>query len=303
MGMMNTEKKVTPEVVRLLWVSFSISLGVFFFTYLFFVSSGVGQEIDVQAYLGRESVSRRVLSIDRGLLSVVGLLVMVVIAILMLVLAGFRRRIEVGFTCVGGFALTVIGAELFKRYLPWEQLTVKDNDLPVNLVFDTYPSGHTTITTTACLMFVVLAPPKLRPWLGVALGIVSTGYATAVVVAGWHRPSDALGGIAWSGAVTFVTILVAIKISHATNIDQHQISLRDRIWNPTTPLALACALVLIGVLCFTAYFTGDQFVDLDLAFVFMMILIVFGGMALSVWAGQLLQQVHWSRHDELLSAG
>lgn len=294
------KETVTPEVVRLLWVSFSISIGVFLFTYLFFVSSGIGQAFDAAAYLGHENVDRRVLSIDRHLLSLVSVTTMIVIALLILGLSILRRRIEVGFVCVGGFAVAVIGAELLKRYLPWEQLSAMDDELPTNLAFDTYPSGHATITTTACLMFVVLAAPKVRPWLGVILGAVSTTYATAVVIAGWHRPSDALGGIAWSGAVSFVTILIAIRVSNASNIDQHSISLKDRIWNSSTPAAIVVALVIMVALSVAAYVTPGELADVDPQFITMMALIVFGGIALSVWTGQLMRQVHWSRHDQQL---
>lgn len=300
---MEQEEKVTPEVVRLLWVSFSISIGVFLFAYLFFVSSGIGQAFDAEAYLGHENVDRRVLSIDRHLLSWVSVSAMALIAVLILALSAFRRRIEVGFVCLAGFAVAVIGAEMFKRYLPWEQLSALDEDLPKNLAFDTYPSGHTTITTTACLMFVVLAAPRLRPWLGVLLGGLSTIYASSVVIAGWHRPSDALGGIAWSGAVTFLTILIAIKVSHASNIDQHHISLRDRIWNPTTPVALLLALVMVVGVSVAAFVTPGELADVDVPFVVMMVLIIVGGLALSVWTGQLMQQVHWSRHDQESSNG
>lgn len=294
------KETVTPEVVRLLWVSFSISIGVFLFTYLFFVSSGIGQAFDAAAYLGHENVDRRVLSIDRHLLSLVSVTTMIVIALLILGLSILRRRIEVGFVCVGGFAVAVIGAELLKRYLPWEQLSAMDDELPTNLAFDTYPSGHATITTTACLMFVVLAAPKVRPWLGVILGAVSTTYATAVVIAGWHRPSDALGGIAWSGAVSFVTILIAIRVSNASNIDQHSISLKDRIWNSSTPAAIVVALVIMVALSVAAYVTPGELADVDIQFITMMALIVFGGIGLSVWTGQLMRQVHWSRHDQQL---
>lgn len=294
------KETVTPEVVRLLWVSFSISIGVFLFTYLFFVSSGIGQAFDAAAYLGHENVDRRVLSIDRHLLSLVSVTTMIVIALLILGLSILRRRIEVGFVCVGGFAVAVIGAELLKRYLPWEQLSAMDDELPTNLAFDTYPSGHATITTTACLMFVVLAAPKVRPWLGVILGAVSTTYATAVVIAGWHRPSDALGGIAWSGAVSFLTILIAIRVSNASNIDQHSISLKDRIWNSSTPAAIVVALVIMVALSVAAYVTPGELADVDIQFITMMALIVFGGIGLSVWTGQLMRQVHWSRHDQQL---
>lgn len=297
----SNQEQTTPEVIRLLWVSAAISIGIFIFTYLFFVSTGIGQSFDGEAYLGHENVDRRVLSIDRHLLSWVSVSTMFVIALAILGLSVLRRRIEVGFVCVGGFAAAVIGAELFKRFLPWQQLSAVDRDLPPNLVFDTYPSGHTTIATTACLMLVVLSAPKIRPWVGILLGVVITVYATAVVIAGWHRPSDAIGGIAWSGAIAFVTILVAIRVSNASNIDQHSISLMHRIWNPTTPTALVVALIVLGGLAAAAYSTPGELADLDIEFVTMSALIVFGGMSLSVWTGQLMKQVHWSPHDQQLA--
>jgi len=63
-----------------------------------------------------------------------------------------------------------------------------------------FPSGHSTAAMSVALCGVLVAPPRLRPLaavLGTALAL-TVGYA--VVIVGWHYPSDVLGGFLVAGA-------------------------------------------------------------------------------------------------------
>jgi membrane-associated phospholipid phosphatase len=73
----------------------------------------------------------------------------------------------------------------------------------------TFPSGHATVGMSLALASLLVAPPGWRSL--VALG--GTGYAAAVggavVVAGWHRPSEAVAGFLVAGAWALVVVPVA----------------------------------------------------------------------------------------------
>src|SRR6202044_1267063 len=49
------------------------------------------------------------------------------------------------------------------------------------------------------LSLLLVSSSRWRPWLAVAAGCMTATFATGVLFAGWHRPSDALGALAWSG--------------------------------------------------------------------------------------------------------
>ena len=58
-----------------------------------------------------------------------------------------------------------------------------------------WPSGHTTAAATLALCAVLVAPALLRPVVAVLGGAAAATIAAATVVAGWHLPSDVLGGM------------------------------------------------------------------------------------------------------------
>ena len=74
------------------------------------------------------------------------------------------------------------------------------------------PSGHATIGTALALSLLLVSSSRWRPWLAVAGGCVSSIFATGVLFAGWHRPSDALGALAWSGICMNLAAALAIRL-------------------------------------------------------------------------------------------
>ncbi len=57
----------------------------------------------------------------------------------------------------------------------------------------TFPSGHLAVTSALVLAALAVARPRLLAWVAGPLVVVVA--AVAVVVVGWHRPSDAVGGV------------------------------------------------------------------------------------------------------------
>jgi len=69
-----------------------------------------------------------------------------------------------------------------------------------------WPSGHATAAMALALGLVLVAPRRWRPYAGVAGAAFAATVGYAILVLGWHYPSDVLGGVlvatAWTlGAV------------------------------------------------------------------------------------------------------
>jgi membrane-associated phospholipid phosphatase len=80
---------------------------------------------------------------------------------------------------------------------------------------NSFPSGHTTVVTSLVLAGLLVVPHGGRWAVGLAgsVGVAVTGVGT--VVAGWHRPSDVVGGL----AVTLATgsaVLAVLAVTHGT---------------------------------------------------------------------------------------
>src|SRR4051812_43919157 len=62
-----------------------------------------------------------------------------------------------------------------------------------------WPSGHSTAAMTLALCAVLVAPAALRPVVAVLGGAFAAAVGYAVLVLGWHFPSDVLGGFLMAG--------------------------------------------------------------------------------------------------------
>ena len=63
----------------------------------------------------------------------------------------------------------------------------------------TFPSGHTSIAVSLGLALVLAAPPVLRPTAALLGAAYGAGIGLAVIVLGWHYPSDVVGSFFVSG--------------------------------------------------------------------------------------------------------
>jgi hypothetical protein len=96
--------------------------------------------------------------------------------------------------------------------LPWHMLVSNDAMLESGFQTNTYPSGHATVVTSFALNLLLVSPSRWRPWLAIAGGCISATFATGVLFVGWHRPSDALGALAWSGLCMSVPAALVIRL-------------------------------------------------------------------------------------------
>ncbi len=110
-----------------------------------------------------------------------------------------RRRARLALLAGGAFFAAVASAELLKAVLPRPSYGTELAIL-ASKDYDTYPSGHATIATGFVLALVMVNNNRWRPLVALLGLLWSSAVATGVVAAGWHRPSDAIGGIALATA-------------------------------------------------------------------------------------------------------
>lgn len=252
--------------------------------YGFFVLTSAGQAFDNQAYFGHAAVDRLAQTYDADLLQEVNKRALLCVAGAVFIFALLRRKFLLGFLAVAALGTAVIGAELLKHNLPRQELSAPSAPVPAYFKQDTYPSGHTTIGTSTALAFLLVAPALWRPWLAYLGGLLSASYATAVLFLGWHRPSDAFGGILWSGAcfVGVAIVYLLIKKNQLPPGPPHRWALA---------LSVAFALGSFAAAWMATGWLGPEFPDADFPFLGMTALIVFSAYLLTAWFAWALQHV------------
>jgi membrane-associated phospholipid phosphatase len=74
-----------------------------------------------------------------------------------------------------------------------------------------WPSGHATASMSLALALVMVTPPRLRPAAGAAGGLLAVGVSYAVLLLGWHYPSDVAGGFLIAAGWSCLPAAVALR--------------------------------------------------------------------------------------------
>ena len=252
--------------------------------YIFFVGSPVGQHWDNQGYAGRMVAGPDVRVFDADILQEVTKRSLVVAFAAIFLLSCVFRCPVVGVGAVLAAAGAVFGAEFLKHTLPRALLSPPLGPVPGYFSSDTYPSGHTTVGTSLALAVVLISGPRLRSWSAVAAGIMGTSYATAVLFMGWHRPSDALGGIAWSGLCFAVVAGLLVFFGGHHSPTAH-------VSKATWLSGLLALLLISGLLVFPFPPTG--YAGSEIPFLSVTACIVAAGFAMPAWFAFALREVSW----------
>jgi membrane-associated phospholipid phosphatase len=113
--------------------------------------------------------------------------------VVIIVFAVARGRIARGVTAGIVVVCSVATAEVMKHGLPHVAGLVPAGRPP------TFPSGHTSIAASLGLALVLVLPRVLRP-VGTVVGAAyAAGIGLALVVLGWHYPSDVVGSFCIAG--------------------------------------------------------------------------------------------------------
>ncbi len=262
--------------------------------YCLLVGTSWGHQIDDDALFGRTALNGRLIRLDLRLLDHVTNAALLCAAVLLFVLAALRRAIFVGLIAAIGFGCAVIGAEVLKHKLPWRALVPEDGLLNRSFRAGTYPSGHATVGTSLALWLILVAPARWRPWLAVGAGCMSAGFATGVLFTGWHRPSDALGALAWSGLCMTLTAALAVRFRGKAEAG---------ISYPGHALlgSLGFGILVTAATWLTCAVTPEYPFG-DLTFFLLTGLIIAAAFSLIAWYAWLLRAVDW-RADSFLTPG
>lgn len=160
--------------------------------YWLFVILPWGRGLDHVAFVGRLSAGRHLLGASRLLLDAISV-PLVAVALAALIWWGRRfGRLREGLLSTAAVAGAAVSAEALKVLLP---AATRDGSVVSLSGSGSFPSGHATIAAALALAFLAQSPaPGRSRWTGPAVAWTVV-VAIATVTAGWHRPSDAVGGI------------------------------------------------------------------------------------------------------------
>jgi membrane-associated phospholipid phosphatase len=149
----------------------------------------IGQELENQALLGAElrSAVEREQSLAR--LAPISVASFALAILVVMALAGLRRRMGLGVFAAAVMSVSVVAAEVVKELLARPEHIAG----PVWLLRNSFPSGTAAVSVAIAVGLLLVSPLRLR-WLVVLLGAAFAAVvAHALQVSGWHRLSDVVG--------------------------------------------------------------------------------------------------------------
>ncbi|WP_410813699.1 phosphatase PAP2 family protein [Micromonospora sp. 067-2] len=128
---------------------------------------------------------------SKTVLAVFGSPVLLAVLLGAVVLVGLlNRRLLAGVVGVGMVLSAVVVAGAMKSALSRPEFPIESST-----THNSFPSGHVAVATALLLAFMLVLPRWGRRWLAVPGGMAVSVIAAATMIAGWHRFSDALGGV------------------------------------------------------------------------------------------------------------
>ena len=157
--------------------------------YLLAVHTRWGQRLDDAAFDGR-TARASVLRATGRLLDTISVGSLAFLGAVILGVAVVRRRVSLALTA----GVVVLGANVTTQVL--KELVLGRTDLvpPPDILGPSFPSGHTTVAMSLALALVLVVPARLRTFAALLGLIYACMVGTGTVTAGWHRPSDVMGG-------------------------------------------------------------------------------------------------------------
>jgi membrane-associated phospholipid phosphatase len=109
-------------------------------------------------------------------------------AILALALARGRPRLAVA--AIGVMTLAPLTSEILKPLLAHPHVGYGG----VRIGAPSWPSGHSTAALGLAIAFLIVSPPRLRPYVALAGALFAACVGVLLLILAWHMPSDVVGG-------------------------------------------------------------------------------------------------------------
>ncbi len=189
---------------RRLLVAAGVALVAGAAVFLLFVQTRLGQRFDMAAFDGAHQQAAAVRDAPVSQLQQITAYSFTVVLLVLVVIGAVRRRLWLGVAAALAAGVAVVGTDVAKTVLPRSDLIWGGS------AANTFPSGHTATAVACAMALMLVSPPRWRGLAAVVAGAYAWITAAEVQTAGWHRPSDAVGGALVSFAsVTLVGAVVA----------------------------------------------------------------------------------------------
>lgn len=239
-----TGSGVPVAVGRMRWLAV-LGIVLTAVTYLLSTFTMLGQAVVDEAWLTRVSEGRGWLRASRLLLEFIDVGTVTGVVITLLVVTAVRGNWRIGAALGIGLFGATASAELLKVVLPRPDLAPRLEAMMGEHAANSFPSGHVTIVTASVVAALVLLPAAHRLPLTLLGAVLVATVSCAVVAAGWHRPSDALGGLGWG--LAWQALIAAVLVKTFGN-DRHVRTHARWLWPASVSVLLVGAVALLATL-------------------------------------------------------
>lgn len=137
---------------------------------------------------------------SRQLLEAFGDRVRIAVALaVLLLLALVLRRLRAGVVGVAAAVGSGLAAEGLKELLARPDVDVAGVGGP-----NSFPSGNVAVAAGLVVALLFVLPAGVRLWFALPGAALIAAIGTATVMAGWHRPSDVIGGVLLAGILQLI---------------------------------------------------------------------------------------------------
>jgi membrane-associated phospholipid phosphatase len=182
-----------------------------------------GRTLDGAALRGALLSRSRLTDLVERVLDVVSVTALLAAGVLIAVIALVRLRHTLALAAIVMLAGANLSTQVLKRYVLDRPDLGLDEITPARL--NSMPSGHSTVALSVAVALVMVLPAKLRPSAAVAGAVYASVTGIGTLLAGWHRPSDAVAGFlvvaVWASLVGVVTVLLDDTVLSPHHLETH----------------------------------------------------------------------------------
>ena len=214
--------------------------------YVVAVRTPWGQRLDATALEGGARVDRpRVERATQSLLTTISVGSVALIGGGIVLVAIGRGRFHLAIAAALIVAGSDVSAELLKRVILTRPHLLTSTPFGLH---NTFPSGHTTVAMSLVLAAVLVTPRRARGFVAVIGAAYSIGIGEAVLVSGWHRPSDAIG--------SYLLVMVWATLTAAWLTGSHARLVRRQGSTRAAPPLVSPVLAAFGAAALAVAFVG-----------------------------------------------